>query len=163
MRQHGMPNELTRMEQERLQHHLASLRSSEILSRTMYENSLRHQQAAVAQHREHEMHQAISRDMLLHLEEQRRKMLNPENQNNQNNQKQNVPPQPAPAATIPGNLADLYIRPQHLQAHLKYAGPGIGPSPAVHNAATFPNIFNRSIDPRARFSHMIQPPNKGPE
>lgn len=157
---HGMPSsELSRLEQERLQQHLASLRSSELLSRTMYENSLRHQQHA-AQHREHEMHQALSRDMLLHLEAERRKMLVPPAVA----QKPNIPPQhPTPAASMSGNLSELYIRgPQHLQAHLKYGGSGVGASPNSHNQPSFPSIFNRSIDPRARFSHMIQPP-KGPE
>ena len=66
--------QLSRIDQERLHQHIASMRSSELLSRTMYENSLRQHQAAAA-HREHEMQQAMSREMLLHLEEQRRKLL----------------------------------------------------------------------------------------
>ena len=136
--------QLSRIDQERLHQHIASMRSSELLSRTMYENSLRQHQAAAA-HREHEMQQAMSREMLLHLEEQRRKLL------------QSDPQKLLPPSSLPANIPDIYMRPQHLQAHLKYPGPGS----SSHGLGTFPNLFNRSIDPRARFSHLIPP--KGPE
>ena len=157
-------NELSRLEQERLHQHLAaSMRSNELLNRSMYESSLRHQHVRDAhvrdqhahvrdvQHaREHEMQQAaMSREMLMHLEEQRRKLMDSE-------RSKMVAP---PPASLPNNLSELYnMHPQHLQAHLKYPGPG----PSQHGLASFPNIFNRSIDPRTRFAHLIPPP-KGPE
>ena len=86
------------MDQERIHQHLASVRSSEILQRTMYENSLRQHQAA-AVHRDHEMAQqaAMSREMLLHLEEQRRKLL-------QSDSQKLLPPASLPAAgMLPSN------------------------------------------------------------
>ncbi|KAL5256815.1 hypothetical protein ACHWQZ_G011916 [Mnemiopsis leidyi] len=132
--------QLSRLDQERLHQHLA---------RTMYENSLRQHQAAA--HREHEMQQqqaqaAMSREMLIHLEEQRRKLL------------QTDPQKLLPPSSLPTNIPDIYMRPQHLQTHLKYPGPG---SSSSHGLGGFPNLFNRSLDPRARFSHLIPP--KGPE
>lgn len=143
--------QLSRLDQERLHQHIASLRSTELLSRTMYENSLRQHQAAAA-HREHEMQQAMSREMsremLLHLDEQRRKLLQADSQKLM----------PGPPASLPNNISDIYMRPQHLQAHLKYPGPGS----SSHGLNAFPNLFNRSLDPRARFGHLIPPP-KGPE
>ena len=134
--------DLSRLEQERIQQHLANIRSSELLSRSMYDSAMR---------REHDMQELKSRELLhrLQMEEDRKRLQAAAAASND------------PQGLLNPSLANLYMHqaPQNIPG-LRYPGNN-SHSPHI---SQFPHVFNR-LDPHnaARLSQLISQRPKGPE